>query len=1125
MPRVDHPQQTKERSATMTDAAQLPMPGDSRRDLPQTRDARMPQQYVPPAAADPGVDDDTIDLREYWQILLRHKWTIALVVALSLGLALIATFNTTPIYKATTLVQIDRTGNQVVEYGDVTGDSAIARDAEFYTTQYELLKSRSLARRVIDQIGLRTVERGDEPSFLDQAKASLRGLIATFTSAGGEPQEAGGPRSEGAKRKAEEDLLLENLTISPVRNSRLVRISYESPYPAEAAAVANAVANNYINMNLERRYDASSYAKQFLQEQLEQTRATLEESEKRFVAYAREREIVNFEDRLEILRNQLREMNSELVQVEAERFAAEAEYEELLETEGEGAPGLLSSSLIQTLKERRGALQAEYQENLEVFKPGYPKMQQLQRQINELNAGIARETGSIRESIRSRFQAKVLEEAKLRQRIQEVKEEALVLQDRTTDYETLRREVETNRELYDGLLQRMKEVGVAAGVGENNISVVDAALVPSAPYKPNLKRNLSIALVLGLFLGGGLAFLLNALDDTLKSAEEIERLTGAPVLSLIPYLSPREAGISDEEFPLIAFKDPTSAVAEAVRSLRTSLLFSTAEGAPKLMHFCSASPGEGKTTSAVSTAIAFAQAGAKVLLIDADLRNPSLHKAFSLPNTKGLTNHLAGDAGPAEIAQPTQVPRLFAITSGPLPPNPVELLSTAKMVDLLSLAAERFDQVILDSPPVIGLADALMLANLAQCTVLMVEPGTTRKRDLEGAVKRLYQANARIMGSVLTKVGRAGHQGATATATATVITIFTATAAAATSRRCPSRNRPDRQDHDRAAGRPRPRVLPRPPRLRACRRPGARAAARVPPHARRAGRGAVAGAHRCDGGAAVGHAAGAAGGGKVLYPPCPAEPARGSLPLPGAAARRQRRGDPGALQAADRHVPPGPLGGAERVRPCLREPAERGLPHAARPRGAGRLRPQSAGGAARGAGGGALPAAELHRPAGGPGTLAAARPDAAPAAHAAGAGGGHAARRHLLGDPARRRPDAAVDWVGSGDTAGGTAALPAQRRAGDRFICASNRGRRRDAGRGSARTPGHAAGGAGGDGAGRARRRAFEARGRRRHGATARGCRQRRGHRGAAPAGRAGCGRTCSAHRWADGGRDSDRGT
>ncbi|MCF7985242.1 MAG: polysaccharide biosynthesis tyrosine autokinase [Thiohalocapsa sp.] len=743
----------------MNSARDLPVPDNDAHQLAFIQQAghlqRMGGALPPPGRVS---NDDVLDLREYWRILMRRKGTILLTLGLAVVIAVLATFQTTPIYRSTLMLQIETTGTQIVDYGSVVPEegAGIRSNQDFYKTQYELLKSRTLARRVIDQLGLETIGDDDEgPSFFDRA---LSGVTHWATAVAGSTETtADAPAIDPAlaAEKEEEDALLEHLSVEPVRDSRLVRIHYDSTVPTEAVAVANAIAANFINLNLERRFDASSYAKHFLEDQLAQMRATLEESEKRFVAYAREREIVNMDDRLEIILNKLREMNTELVQAEAERIEAESAYQELRDA-SDGAPDILESELVASLKQRRSELEAEYQEQLEVFKPGYPAMQQLRRQIDEVTREIARETGSVVRSVQAKYQAKVREEAKLTQRIAELKEEALALQDRSTDYETLRREVETNRELYDGLLQRMKEVGVAAGIGENNISVVDPATIPILPYKPDLKMNLAIAIALGLFLGVLIAFLLELLDDTANTPEEVEALVGAAVLTLVPRISARKHGLTESDIGLLAFKDPKSAIAESARSLRTQLLFSTAEGAPKILHFASSGPGEGKTTTAVGTAIAFAQAGAKVLLIDADLRNPSLHRVLSLPNSVGLTNHIAGTAEPVDISRPTPVPRLFAITSGPLPPNPVELLSGAKMLDLLSLSAERFDQVIIDGPPVIGLADALVLANLAKATLFVVDPEVARKREIEGAVKRLYQANAYVLGAVLSKVGRGG---------------------------------------------------------------------------------------------------------------------------------------------------------------------------------------------------------------------------------------------------------------------------------------------------------------------------------------------------------------------------------
>jgi len=700
-------------------------------------------------------DEDTIDLREYWEILVRRRWTVFTVIFFVVLATLLATFLATPIYRGSLLLQIDREEGKVLEYQNLMPEDS--RDAnEFYQTQYELLQSRSLARRVIDQLGLQPadVDEGGEDSLLGGLKQAVKDLVAGLSGSSKTGSSAGAEQREPDLERA----FLEQLTVEPVRNSRLVRIYYDSPDAAEAAAVVNAVADSFTNMNLERRFDASAYAKNFLQERLQQVRANLEDSEQRLIAYAKAREIVDLEDRLSILLQQLREMSSELNQAQAERIAAEAEYNELTQAGAYSSAKVLGSEVVRVLKERKADFEGQYQEGLKVYKPGYPKMQQLARQIAEVERGIEQEAQAIVASVKGAYQAKIREEAQLTLRVQEIKEEILALQDRSTDYQTLKREVDTNRELYDGLLQRMKEIGVVAGIGTNNVSVVDRARVPRSPYKPSLSKNLALALAIGLLGGVLLAFLFETLDDTIKVGDEVERRLGAAVLGVFPMASEKAASAEKDSVALRTFAEPQGHLAESARSLRTSLVFSTAEGAPPVLHFTSASPGEGKTTTATNTAIAFAQTGSKVLLIDCDLRNPSLHRIFSLGNDKGLTHLLAGDAKPVDVAQPTAVPRLFAITSGPLPPNPVELLSSAKMLDLLRLATERFDHVVLDGPPVIGLADALVLANLARATIFVVEPGATRKGALDGAVKRLGSANARILGAVLQKVGRSGSK-------------------------------------------------------------------------------------------------------------------------------------------------------------------------------------------------------------------------------------------------------------------------------------------------------------------------------------------------------------------------------
>jgi capsular exopolysaccharide synthesis family protein len=705
-------------------------------------------------------DEGGFDVRRYWGIILRRKWIVFALVVASFVSALVVTYNTAPVYRSSLLLQIEPRTDQFLDFqGSVsTGDQAM--DWKFYQTQYDLLKSRSLARRVIDQLGLEAAAQKrspteSEPSYLAELKGSIRGLLTNTDTAS---DRSDPPAAEAKRNKPNlEGALLGNLTVSPLPDSRLVRISYDSTKPQEAAAVVNAIAENYINMTLERRYDATAYAKKFLEERIKQVRANLEDSERRLTAYAREREIVDIDDKLGNLLQTLNAMNEKLVGVEAQRIEAESQYSRSLEGKGLAAHKVLESGTIQMLKAQKGELEVEYQEQLKVYKPGYPKMQQLRRQIGEIDQQINEEIASIGDAVKTGYEAKVQEQAALQARVSEVKTELLELQNRSTDFQALKREVNTNRELYDGLLQRMKEVGVVAGITTNNISIVDRALVPGSAYKPDLRKNLAVAVALGLIAGILLAVLLEHMDDSVKTSEDIENHARIPVLGVVPMVPPKDRSIAREEIPLIAAKDPRSPVAEAVRSLRTSLIFSTAESAPKIMHVTSPGPGEGKTTIATNVAITFALAGGKVLLVDADLRAPSIHGVFSLPNTLGLTNYLVGDAEPASVAQPTLVQRLYAVTSGPLPPNPVELLSSAKMLDLLGLASERFDYVVLDGPPLLGLADALVLSKVSDGTIFVVDAGRTRHGELEGAVKRLRAAKTRILGGVLDRYGRQGQ--------------------------------------------------------------------------------------------------------------------------------------------------------------------------------------------------------------------------------------------------------------------------------------------------------------------------------------------------------------------------------
>jgi capsular exopolysaccharide synthesis family protein len=414
----------------------------------------------------------------------------------------------------------------------------------------------------------------------------------------------------------------------------------------------------------------------------------------------------------------------------------------------------LENDLIQQLKENKAKLEAEYQNNLKQFKPAYPKMLELAAQIAEVKMQVATETENARNAVIATYEAAKVQENLLQEMLASSKSEMLDLQTRSIQYNIIKREADTNRQLYDGLLQRLKEVSVAGGVGTNNISVVDKAQVPTTMFKPVLKLNLAIAIILGLVGGVGLALFFEYLDDTFKQASDVERLLGIPVLGLIPESAELNNNMNIVQ---LMVDEGRSALAEAYRSVRTALQFATAHGAPKLMGVTSTNMGEGKSTSALSIAIQFAQSGHRVLLIDADLRNPSLHRVLGADNTQGLSNCLAGKLQPFEVTLNTTVNNLFAITTGPLPPNPAELLSGKKMQMLLELAADRFDHIIIDSPPILGLADALVVANLVEGMLLVVEAGKTRRAAAQASIKRLLSVRAKPLGCLLTKMNGQAH--------------------------------------------------------------------------------------------------------------------------------------------------------------------------------------------------------------------------------------------------------------------------------------------------------------------------------------------------------------------------------
>jgi len=674
---------------------------------------------------------DGRDRHRYWSAVLRRRWSVAAITLIAILLALLMTRLATPMYRGSVLLQIEHAAaGQVAPTAPAHADSQSA----FYGTQYALLRSRTLARRVIDQLALRATPR------------PMRAALATGFNSLWTGRTMGPPDLE--------TLFLKNLTVTPVKDSHLVRIAFDSPVPDEAAAVANALAAGFISATRERDDQARADARAALMQQSRQVQADLAAAERRLAAETSAAERIDPAAQVQILMTRLSELSREQAAVEAARIAAQAHHQEVAREGPARSAEVLANPLIQTLKEHQAELSARYQEKLQVYKPDYPKMKQLRQQLDVIEHQIEQESADFGDAARAAYETKVRQETRLAARIDALKSEVLTAQTSAARHQELRRAVDTQRERHAGLLQRLKAIEAHPGSAPGTIAIVDAAQPPRTPIAPLLWHNLAIALAIGLCGGIAFAVISEALDDTLKTSADTERGVGAPVLSQIPWMAAGHRDPHGAALIWLPLRDPRGPLAAAYRSLCTALIRAGGDGAPRVIHFCSAAAGEGKTSCAGATAITFARTGSKVLLIDCDLRHPSIHHAFQLPNTHGLANCLSDGADPAAVAQATAVAGLFVISSGPRPPQSAALLGNARMTDLIRDAARRFDQVILDGPPVARRADALILAGLAQATLMVVAASTTRAGVLTGSLRRLRGAHANILGAILVKYRR-----------------------------------------------------------------------------------------------------------------------------------------------------------------------------------------------------------------------------------------------------------------------------------------------------------------------------------------------------------------------------------
>jgi polysaccharide biosynthesis transport protein len=672
--------------------------------------------------------------REYLRIFLRwRRYLIGIIVAAML-VSLIITFLMTPMYRATSTLEIARESDKIVNIQGVQQEASDA-DQEFYQTQYGLLRSRTLAERVAVRTGL-----VDDPAFfvLFDAKPSNSTVG---------PSGRYLPTGRAQRQEAAGAILLKYARVVPARASRLVDVSFSSPDPALSAKVVNAWSSNFIDLSLERRYDATSYARRFLEDRLGQLRQRLERSERELVAFASRERIVDVPNESgngarSLAAQDLSELNQALARATADRLQSQARFE--VNSRGSStATEALNNSAINGLRQRRAELSALYQKQLVQFAPGYPTAQEIARQVETIDRAITREEARVGNSLRTVVEADREREVAIRQRVDRLKDDLLNLRRRSIQYNIYQRDVDTNRQLYDGLLQRYKEIGVAGGIGVNNVSVVDAADVPMTPASPRLIVNLLLGFIAGTILGCITAYILEQSDESITDPEEVDRLVGLPLLGVVPRLV--------DVAPVDALADPKSELVDAYLAVQTSLAFSTDQGVPRSLAVTSTRPAEGKSTTALSLAVLLARSGKRVLLVDGDMRSPSVHSAFDLPNARGLSNLLAGDNDVAASIIHDAGFNVDVMPSGPLPPNAAELLTGPRFGALLDGHLSRYDHVVIDSPPVVGLADAPLIASRADAVVYAIEAHGIRFTMVKVALGRLAAAHARTLGVVLTK--------------------------------------------------------------------------------------------------------------------------------------------------------------------------------------------------------------------------------------------------------------------------------------------------------------------------------------------------------------------------------------
>ena len=696
---------------------------------------------------------------EYLRILIKRKWIVIGCFATIFSVVAIASLKTTPVYEASGTIAVNKP-DTTLNFQNSTTLSLDYFDPTELDTEVKILQSDLLAMQVVRELNL-----DRRPEFANQAPPSPSGSGDLAI----DPLQ-----SDPALASSMIGGFKGNLRVNLSPNTRIIEVHYRSADPQMAANVVNTLMQTYVENNFKARFESTMQASDWLSKQLVDLQMKVETSQEKLVRYQKEHEILGTDEKQNITMEKLDELNKELTTAESERMDKEAAYRLVESGDPEAiaanvaviedsSGGQSGTALLGALRSKEADLKIQAAELNTQFGPSYPKLSVLNNQLREVSSQIDSEMKKIVNKVRGQYSAALQRESMLHEALDKQKQEANKLNESAIEYTLLKRDVDTNRQLYEGLLQKLKEAGVSAGLKSNNFRIVDGARPPIAPIEPNIPRNLMFAAVLGLASGVGLAFLLEGLDNTVRTTEQAQMISGVASLGMIPLgsKSAREGpnpkrlviATSKEAVELVTQVRPQSQMAESYRALRTSLLLSNIGAPPKIIMVTSALPQEGKTTTSINTAVVLAQKGVRVLLIDADLRRPSIHKTLGMGPHSGLSNVLTGSTTLEQaITRSVVLPNLSVLPAGTPPPNPAELLASSKMRDVLDELRGQYDHVVIDTPPSLSVTDAVVLSPRADAVVLVIRSGQTTKQALRRSRDVLMQVNAKVVGVLLNAV-------------------------------------------------------------------------------------------------------------------------------------------------------------------------------------------------------------------------------------------------------------------------------------------------------------------------------------------------------------------------------------